>query len=60
METKYTTSLKMNDVWFSYTHCKYAFLSSMKVKSDYFPNKNWLVFKIKLQQVKFKPNVYIV
>jgi hypothetical protein len=61
MEIKNTTSLKINDIWCSYIHCKYAFLFSLKVTSDYFANKNeWLDFKIKLRQVIFRPNLIIV
>jgi len=53
--------VKINDIWFSYTHCMYALIFSLKVTSDYIPNKNnWLVFKMKLQQVRFKPDLRIV
>jgi len=32
--------VKINDIWFSYTHCMYALIFSLKVTSDYIPNKN--------------------
>ena len=35
MEIKHTTSLRIHDIWFASTHCKYALLFSLKVTSDY-------------------------